>query len=151
MAKAVRIIVHCTDEYVNSKRNKQYYRHFFFDVKGWKHYGYHAIVYPDGTWEVLQPLPKVTANGGFITDATRAVGAVGYHWDSLHIAYVGGRVRGTDRREDTRTPEQKKTLWAVIAMWKADYHISEVVGHRDLPGVNKACPCFDAKTTYANA
>lgn len=151
MAKAIRIVVHCTDEYVNSRRNKEYYRHWFFDVKKWKHYGYHAVVYQDGTWEVLQPLPEVTSDGGIITDATMACGAAGYNSNSLHIAYVGGRIRGTERRADTRTEAQRQTLWAIIACWKKDYKITEVIGHRDLPGVTKACPCFDARNTYRNA
>lgn len=151
MAKIKRIVVHCTDEYVDSKRNKEYYHHFFFEVKKWKHYGYHAIVFQDGTWCVLQKWPEVKKDGGFIDNDTMAVGAKNYNSDSMQIAYVGGRDRKTGNRIDTRTEEQKKTLWAVIACWKRDYQVTEVVGHYQLPGVKKACPCFDARKTYANA
>lgn len=151
MAKIKRIVVHCTTEPSNARRNREYYHHYFFEVKKWKHYGYHAIVYQDGTWEVLQPLPVVTADGGRITDATTANGAAGYNSDSLHIAYVGGLLPSGLLARDTRTDEQKKTLWAVIACWKKDYKVTEVVGHSQLPGVKKACPCFDAKTVYRNA
>ena len=151
MAKVKRIVVHCTGEPSNAKRNREYYRHFFFEVRRWRHFGYHAVVYQNGTWEKLQPLPEVTADGGRITDATTANGAQGYNSDSLHIAYVGGLTPGSLKAADTRTEAQKQTLWAVIAMWKKDYHVSEVVGHSQLPGVRKACPCFDAKTVYRNA
>lgn len=151
MGKIKRIVVHCTEEPSNAKRDKEYYRHWFFDVKGWKHYGYHAVVYQNGTWEKLQPWPEVTEDGGRITNATTANGATGYNSDSLHIAYVGGRDQKTGNHIDTRTPEQKKTLWALIACWKKDYKITEVVGHSQLPGVKKDCPCFDAKTVYRNA
>lgn len=151
MAKVKRIVVHCTAEPSNAKRNREYYRHYFFDVKGWKHFGYHAIVYQDGTWEVLQELPKPTADGASITNATIACGAAGYNSDSLHIAYVGGLNRVSGQAADTRTEQQRQTLWSVIAVWKKAYKVTEVVGHYQLPGVKKACPCFDARKTYANA
>lgn len=150
MGKIKRIVVHCTGEPANVKRNKEYYFQLFFELNGWKHYGYHAIVYQDGTWERLQPWPTPTADGGYVTNDTLANGANGYNWDSMHIAYVGGVDRVTRKPTDTRTDEQKKTLRALIAVWKVDYKIDLVVGHRDLPGVKKACPCFDAIKTYKN-
>lgn len=151
MAKIKRIVVHCTGEPDNVKRNKESYRHWFFDVKGWRHFGYHAVVYQNGTWESLQPLPDPIKEGGNITDATLACGQPGTNNDSIHVAYVGGIDHASGKYKDTRTDAQKQTLWALIAMWKEQYKISEVIGHRDWPGVNKACPCFDAKKTYANA
>lgn len=144
-------MVHCTGEPDNAKRNKEYYRHWFFDVKHWKHYGYHAIVYQDGTWERLQPLPDPVKDGGNITDATTANGCKGANDSSIHVAYVGGLDHVTLKPRDTRTAAQKQTLWALIAMWKEQYHITEVIGHRDWKWVTKECPCFDAKKTYANA
>ena len=45
--------------------------------------------------------------------------------------------------EDTRTPEQKETLQRLLERLKEDYPDARVVGHRDLPGVKKDCPCFD--------
>ena len=151
MSKAIRIVVHCTGEHSNARRNKEYYTHYFFDVKRWKHYGYHAVVYQDGTWEQLQPLPEASPNGAIIDDKTMACGAAGWNQSSLHIAYVGGLDRFTSKPTDTRTDEQKKTLWALIACWKKAYKITDVVGHNQLPSVTKACPCFDAKQTYRNA
>ena len=46
---------------------------------------------------------------------------------------------------DTRTPKQKEAMKHLIL----DLHhrfpgIRTILGHRDLPGVQKACPCFDA-------
>ena len=148
MSKPVRIVVHCTDEPNTAKRDKEYYRHFFFEVRGWSHYGYHIIVYQNGLWENLQPLPDPKRNGGEITDATMANGAKGYNRDSLHIAYVGGRWGNSQRRGDTRTDEQVLTMRDLIRQLKADFGITEVVGHRDLPGVTKTCPNFDAKSEY---
>ena len=151
MAKIQRIIVHCTGEPDNAKRNKEYYRRWFFEVKGWKHFGYHAVVYQDGTWERLQPLPDPVRDGAVITDATTANGCKGANATSIHVAYVGGINHTSGRECDTRTQAQKQTLWSLIALWKKAYGIAEVIGHRDWPGVKKSCPCFDAKKTYLNA
>lgn len=151
MSKIVRIVVHCTGEPDNARRNKEYYQHWFFNCLHWRHYGYHAVVYQDGTWERLQPLPEAVNGHGVITDATKACGQPGTNENSIHVAYVGGIDHATNRAVDTRTEAQKKTLWSLVAMWKKEYNVTEVIGHRDWPGVNKACPCFDAKTTYRNA
>lgn len=151
MAKVKRIVVHCTGTRVGDRVTRQSLAYIFFAVNGWQHWGYHAVVYHDGSWEILQQLPNATTTGGIITDATRANGAKGYNNDSLHVAYVGGLDRATRKPADTRTDEQKNTLRMLISYWKTVYKITEVVGHRDLPGVNKACPCFDAKTEYQNA
>ena len=151
MSRIIRIVVHCTGEPSTARRNKEYYRRWFFDVLNWKHYGYHAVVYQDGTWERLQPLPEPVNGVGVITDATKANGQPGTNENSIHVAYVGGLEPVSKLPKDTRTEAQKKTLWSLVAMWKKEYNITEVIGHRDWPGVHKACPCFDAKTTYRNA
>ena len=150
MAKVIRIVIHCTSEPADAKRNREYFRKLFFEMYGWRHWGYHVIVYQNGEWEVLQPLPKQTAYGGFIDAASMANGAQGYNQDSLHIAYVGGLSTTTFRYADTRTPQQKETLRVLVSKFKVQYHINEVVGHRDLPGVRKQCPCFDARKEYEN-
>ena len=53
--------------------------------------------------------------------------------------------------EDTRTPEQKETLHRLIQRLKEDYPEARVVGHRDLPGVKKDCPCYDVCMVYTRA
>ena len=150
MSKVKRIVVHCTAEPANAVRSREYYRHLFFEVYRWKHWGYHAIIYQDGSWEVLQQMPKPTPTGAFITNLTTANGAKNFNHDSLHLAYVGGLNVTAYRPADTRTPEQRATLRYLVALWKHQYGISEVVGHSQLPGVKKACPCFDARKEYEN-
>lgn len=150
MGKVKRIVVHCTGEPADANRNREYYRHLFFDVYNWKHWGYHVIVYQNGEWEILQPLPVPTASGAYISDASMANGAKGYNSDSLHIAYVGGLHPYSYKPFDTRTPEQRETLSVLISKWKIIYKVSEVVGHQDLAGVRKSCPCFNARKEYEN-
>lgn len=145
-----RIVVHCTGEPANAKRNRAYYERLFFKHYGWNHYGYHAVIYQDGEWEILQQIPKPVNGKGCITNSTLANGAKGFNEDSLHIAYVGGIDPVTGKNTDTRTPEQKQSLKILIDTWKRIFSIQQVVGHYQLPNVKKSCPCFDAKKEYGD-
>lgn len=148
MAKIKRIMVHCTEEPANAERSKKYYTWWFFECKHWKHYGYHRVIYQDGSFDDLQPIPAGLKDFGYISDKTLANGCSGANSDTLHVAYVGGLEPITIIHKDTRTHEQKDTLLKTIQEWKQLFGISEVIGHRDWPGVKKSCPCFDAKKEY---
>ena len=54
------------------------------------------------------------------------------------------------RYADTRTPEQKASLWYLLKELRQTYPKARIVGHRDFPKVAKECPCFDAQTEYAD-
>ena len=54
------------------------------------------------------------------------------------------------RPKDTRTPEQKAALWALLRSLKVDYPDATILGHRDLPNVRKDCPCFDVQAEYSD-
>ena len=74
--------------------------------------------------------------------------AVGYNQHSIGVCYEGGLTPdGTPA--DTRTREQKAALNALLRSLKTDYPDAVILGHRDLPGVHKDCPCFDAREEYA--
>lgn len=150
MGKVKRIMIHCTGEPDNATRNRAYYTHWFFDVQGWHHFGYHVIVYQNGSYNILQPIPKQTTTGGVIDDSTMANGCKGANMETVHIAYVGGIDHTTGKPADTRTLAQKDCLLKLVQLLKQFYKIKEVIGHHDWPGVTKACPCFDAKKEYAN-
>lgn len=60
---------------------------------------------------------------------------------NIGICYVGGvDVHGNPK--DTRTPAQKTTLLTLIRTYKGRYPDIKILGHRDWPGVAKACPSF---------
>ena len=79
------------------------------------------------------------------------VGAHAKHYNqhSIGICYEGG-LDTQGRPADTRTPEQKQALVALLRSLKEDYPDATILGHRDLPNVRKDCPCFDAKAEYAD-
>jgi hypothetical protein len=45
--------------------------------------------------------------------------------------------------KDTRTEAQKKALAKYVKDFHRKHPTIPIVGHRDLPGVSKECPCFD--------
>ena len=64
-----------------------------------------------------------------------------YNAHSIGICYEGGLdEKGND--DDTRTPEQKAALIALLRSLKTDYPDAEIMGHCELEGVHKACPSF---------
>ena len=73
--------------------------------------------------------------------------AKGYNAHSLGVCYEGGLDRDGNPA-DTRTARQKRALLRLLRRLKAAHPQARIVGHRDLPGVKKACPCFDAITEY---
>ena len=103
---------------------------YFREVKGWKNPGYHVIIERDGMPVWAQPIEKI------------ANGAKGYNADSIHIAYIGG-IDKAGKPTDNRTEQQKQTMAELVEDLLGRFSGIEVVGHRDLPGVRKACPCFD--------
>ena len=63
---------------------------------------------------------------------------------SIGICYEGG-LDEHGRCKDTRTLAQKVTMEELLQSLCVDYPDAEILGHRDLPGVHKECPCFDTR------
>ena len=99
-------------------------------ARGFATIGYHYYITRDGVVHAGRPLYQVGAH------------AVGFNQHSIGVCYEGGLLPdGTPA--DTRTPEQKVTLERLLKRLKTDYPDARIVGHRDLSGVRKACPCFE--------
>jgi len=97
---------------------------------------YHWIVELDGT--AVRGLPD-TAIGAHVG---------GHNSGNIGICYVGGMDSLMHSPKDTRTAEQKATLRRLKGEYEAKYPGIVVRGHRDWPGVNKACPSFDVATAF---
>jgi hypothetical protein len=65
---------------------------------------------------------------------------------NVGVCYVGGMDAANKAPRDTRTPAQKAALRAIVARYRAAHPGLIVRGHRDWPGVKKACPSFDVAT-----
>lgn len=131
------IVIHCTatSQDTTIKSIKNYWKNNL----GWKSYGYHIIVKPNGDAIELTPFNKI------------ANGVRGYNHNSIHISYIGG-IDDKGNPFDSRTPKQKETLLKLVKSLKEIYPEAIVQGHRDFlkRGTSnwKECPSFNAKKEY---
>lgn len=125
------IVLHCTAGPQNQTTQAilNYWKH---DL-GWKNPGYHFEINADGAIEQLFPIEKV------------ANGVAGYNSHSIHISYKGG-VDAHGHPVDNRTPAQIQSQIALLKKYHAMFPKAQILGHRDFPGVTKACPSFDVKS-----
>ena len=105
---------------------------------GWSGIGYHYVIGLDGTIEYGRPVEKQGAH------------VKGYNKSSIGICYIGGvekeMVDGKWIPKDTRTQEQKCSLYHLLIVLKRLHPDAIIHGHRDF--ANKACPSFDATEEY---
>jgi N-acetylmuramoyl-L-alanine amidase len=106
--------------------------------RGWADIGYHYVIRRDGTVEKGRAEAKVGAH------------VAGHNKDSIGICLVGGIDERTLSPEDNYTPEQWEALENLLHKLVQKYPDANVIGHRDFPGVAKACPCFDAEPWAAS-
>jgi N-acetylmuramoyl-L-alanine amidase len=98
--------------------------------RGFNDIGYHYVIRLNGKIEQGRPISRIGAH------------ASGFNKHSIGICYVGG-VNDKNECEDTRTDSQKFAMFLLCSRLVEQYNIQNVVGHRDLPRVNKCCPSFD--------
>lgn len=101
-------------------------------ARGFRTTGYHYYITRDGVIHPCRPEEMVGAH------------AKHYNAHSLGICYEGG-INASGKPADTRTAAQKRSMAELLKSLRADFPEAEILGHSDLPWVNKACPCFDVK------
>jgi len=136
MRKIDKIIIHCADTYkrmdIGKKEITEWHK-----ARGFNDVGYHYIIRRDGTIEQGRELKTIGAH------------AKGYNSTSIAICYVGGK-GDNNQPEDNRTTKQKEAMQDLVTALKKEFPDAEVVGHGNLPGVKKACPCFNVKSEFKN-
>lgn len=105
--------------------------------RGWFDVGYHYVIRRDGTVETGRPKDRPGAH------------ARGYNHLSLGICLAGGVAKDGRTPEDNFTPEQYASLETLVINLKNEFPRATVLGHRDLPNVNKGCPSFNAIAWWA--
>lgn len=125
------IVLHCTatQPTATAKSVLNYWK----TVMKWKQPGYHFLIQADGTILNLLPVDQVSN------------GVAGFNANSIHISYIGG-VDAEGFAKDTRTPNQIHSQITLLRKYKQLHPAAQILGHRDFPGVSKACPSFDVAT-----
>ena len=128
------LVVHCTatQPHASVEAIRRYWR----EELGWKSPGYHYLIDQWGTIHALHS-EELLANG-----------VAGYNAKSIHVSYIGG-IDKDGKPKDTRTAAQKDSMVQLLTHLKKKYPKAVIQGHRDFPGVKKACPSFDAKSEYS--
>ena len=103
-------------------------------ARGFATIGYHYVIYRDGSIHKGRPLEQIGAH------------CVGHNKHSIGICYIGGCASDGKTPKDTRTPEQKEALLALLRRLKARFPNATIHRHRDFAA--KACPSFDAFREY---
>ena len=137
MRRIDRIIIHCTENYQDSKITvadiDRYHRG---PEKKFAKIGYHYVIYQDGSVHAGRPESEIGAH-------TR-----GYNSHSIGIAYVGGLLRGSTKDNhiygDTRTPAQIASLKNLVQKLKNKYPNATIHGHNEFDHT-KQCPCFNVQ------
>jgi N-acetylmuramoyl-L-alanine amidase len=130
------IVIHCTATQQNTSIEsiKRYWK----EQRGWGDTpGYHYIIHPDGEVEQLLDENR-NSNGVYQHNST-----------CINVAYIGG-IDKAGKPKDTRSRSQEHAMFDLIVELTEKYPKAQVLGHRDFPGVAKACPSFDVKTWLAN-
>ena len=91
---------------------------------------YHHVIELDG--KIVRTLP----------DTTKGAHTGKANTGNIGVCYVGGCDKVMNAK-DTRTPAQKAALKHLVENYRAAYPGLIVRGHREWPGVAKACPSFD--------
>ena len=130
------IVIHCSA----TRRDRDYtVEQLLRDhrARGFRTIGYHLYIRRDGTVTQHRKLLEVGAH------------CRPYNRCSIGICYEGG-LDTFGHPADTRTPEQRASLLALLQKLRKLFPGAVICGHRDMPGaVPKACPCFDAMAEYA--
>lgn len=124
--------IHCSDTYSHMDNIGEEDIRRWHRARGWDDIGYHVVIRRDGRMEFGRPFDVMGAH------------VQGYNDNSIGICLIGGR--GLDeQQEDNFTPEQKKSLITVIYAIAMLFPGVKFLGHRDAPGVTKACPSFSVE------
>lgn len=99
--------------------------------RGFADIGYHYVVRLDGTLERGRPLDVAGAH------------CKGHNAETVGVCYVGG-----GDGLDTRTPEQRETLDALISALRLLFGPLPVYGHREMKGAATLCPGFIPSQEY---
>lgn len=124
-----------TEKHAGLKGEVEFLKLIWHKWRGWRDVGYHKVVTSDGHEHQLMHYNLVSN------------GVAGYNSKSINICYIGG-VDANGVPQDNRTDAQKETLKCIFIGLNNMYKTAEGLGHRDFPGVNKACPSFDFKPEF---
>lgn len=125
------LVVHCSASKpsmkVDAKVIDRWHRQ-----RGFLGLGYHFVINRNGLVEKGRPITQPGAH------------AKGFNEKSIGVCLVGG-LDEEGKSEDNFTDDQHAALAELLGELLIQFPKAQILGHRDLPGVKKDCPCFDVR------
>ena len=129
------IVIHCTA--TPSNTTVESIKRYCKEVRGWGDTpGYHYLI--DSNGNVIN----------LLDESKNSNGVYAHNSQCINISYIGG-IDKDGRPKDTRSLKQQEAMYNLIVELHRRYTQAEILGHRDFPGVKKACPSFDVTTWLA--
>ena len=131
MRDITKIIIHCAATKPSMDIGANEIREWHI-ARDWIDIGYHYVIRRNGTVEKGRDIMQAGAH------------AKGHNFTSIGICLVGG-INEEGEPDDNFTLKQYNSLIQLVKFLEMTFPIDDVLGHRDLPDVNKQCPCFDVR------
>lgn len=128
------LVIHCSATRCNAPFPVEALRRCH-RARGFRDIGYHFYITRNGALHHCRPMGEIGAH------------VQGFNLHSIGICYEGG-LDADGHPADTRTREQCERLQELLGILHSLYPDARIVGHRDLCGKRKECPCFDATAEY---
>ena len=139
MRGITKIIVHCSATKPSMDIGAEEIKRWHSDPKpkgnGWSDIGYHYVTRRNGKIEKGRDIGIAGAH------------AYGHNFSSIGVCIVGGIDEDGNPEDNFATIQLSKTR-KLLDFLVLTFPDAEVVGHRDLPGVTKNCPCYDVREWY---
>lgn len=131
MRPITHLVVHCSATPEGRDIGARTIRQWHLD-KGWSDIGYHFVIRLNGVIEMGRAIAIPGAH------------VEGHNAKTIGICMVGG-CDAAMKPKNTFTPPQFKALHSLLRDLHHSYPNALILGHRDFPGVKKACPSFDTR------
>lgn len=132
MRDITHIVIHCSatrpSQEITGKDIDRWHR-----KNGWLKIGYHFVIRRDGTLDFGRAIEVPGAH------------VKGHNKHTIGICLVGGMNEEYTQSEGNYTEAQRAVLEEILRTLRGEFKDAVVQGHRDFPGVRKACPSFDVK------
>lgn len=127
------LVIHCSATRAIQDIGVKEIRKWHVEGRGWADIGYHYVIRRSGKVEPGRPLAAIGSH------------VQGHNADSVGICLAGGLNNDTWKPEANYTQQQWDALTSLLETLLKKYPAAKILGHRDFKGVQKACPCFDAR------
>lgn len=137
-------VFHCTASAEGVDLGVDWFLSFFKNDMGWSRPGYSMLLTLDGVWREMYP----NNWDGYTSFQEMTYGVRGINSESMHFAYVGGVDKDLNPKNTLDEKMRQAMRYMILYIKHVDPDAEIIFGHRDAPGVSKACPSFDLRKEF---